>query len=286
MKDIKRKIYQGLVKVASVNFHAVLGDKTNNLQRMEGYIASAANQGIDLIVFPEVSLTGYNIPKEKKFDYAETIPGPSTERVMEIASKNNLYVVFGMPENGEDEKVYNAAVLISPDGILGKYRKVHIPVIEPWAAAWDEYPVFETRFGRIGLAICWENYCFPEVPRIFALKGAQMLINLTATPDFGNAEDTRRSTFAQLSARVHENGFFIISADLVGKEEDTCFVGYSAILGPSPELMYPKTYAGPASGSEEEMLTATLDMSFTQRRHPGLEKIFDKRRPETYTALT
>ncbi|MBW1799686.1 MAG: carbon-nitrogen hydrolase family protein [Deltaproteobacteria bacterium] len=281
----EKNTYEDAINVAAVNFHALPGDKEANLKKIEDFMDRSADKGVDLIVFPEVALTGYGLSPEQALDIAEEIPGPSTERIMDIAAKCQLHIVFGMPEKGGSDKIYNTAPFITPDGILGRYRKVHIPPIEPWASPGDEYPVFDTKFGPIAIGICWEEYCFPEVPRIYALKGARLLINITATPDFGNMEDTRESTLGQLKARVHENGYFIVSADLVGPEGDTTFVGYSAILGPKPDLMMPQVYAGPASSTEDEMLFATLDLSFATRKPPGLAHIFENRQPHTYSPL-
>jgi predicted amidohydrolase len=286
MSNLMNNNTEDTITVASVNFHAVFGDKDTNLKNMENYMTRAAENGVNFIVFPEVALTGYNLSNEKTSGLAETIPGPSTERIMKIAAKNNLHVVFGMPEKGGYNIVYNTAPLITPNGFLGAYRKVHIPIIEPWASSGNEYPVFDTKFGKIGIGICWEDYCFPEVPRIYALKGVRILIHLTATPDFGNMKDTQEATLGQLKARVHENGFYIVSADLVGQEGDTTFVGYSAIVGPRPDVMTPQIYAGPASGMKEEMLIATLDLSLVNKKHPALAHILNRRHPHTYLPLT
>jgi predicted amidohydrolase len=286
MSNLMNDEAENTITVASVNFHSVFGDKDANLKNMENYMARASEKGVNFIVFPEVALTGYNLSNEKASELAEPVPGPSTERIMKIAVKYDLHVVFGMPEKGEDNIVYNTAPLITPKGLLGTYRKVHIPIIEPWASSGNEYPVFDTKFGKIAMGICWEDYCFPEVPRIYALKGVRILIHLTATPDFGNLKDTQESTLGQLKARVHENGFYIVSADLVGREGDTTFVGYSAIVGPKPDVMTPQIYAGPASDTREEMLIATLDLSLVNKKHPALAHILSRRHPHTYLSLT
>lgn len=277
--------YADIVTVASVNFHTILADKETNLKRIEACIDRAVAKGAGFIVFPEVALTGYSFPVKMGASLAEKIPGPATEKVAEIAAKYKVHIIFGMVEQGDDDLIYNSAVFVAPEGLLGAYRKVHIPVIEPWASGGSDYPIFETKYGPIAIGICWEEYCFPEVPRIYALKGARLLVNITATPDFGNIKDTQESTLGQLKARVHENGYFIVSADLVGLDGETSFVGHSVILGPSPGLMLPQIYAGPASGTDEEIITATIDLSNVDKKPPGLAHVFDHRQPHTYLPL-
>jgi len=276
---------EDIVTVASVNFNAKLADKDTNLNRMGDLIIKAADKGANIIVFPETALTGYAFSPDKAPSLAEKIPGPSTERIEKLAAKYNVYVIFGMVERGDGDAVYNTAVVVGPTGFMGTYRKVHIFTMETWASNGREYPVFETRYGSIAVGICWELYCFPEVARIYAVRGARLMINLTAAPGFGNVKDTRDFMIAQLRARAQENGMFIISADLVGIEGEVPFAGYSVILGPEKGLMMSKIYAGPASGTEEEILTATLDLSILRERPPGVAPTFQCRQPQTYLPL-
>jgi len=273
------------VNIAAVNFHAIVGDKAANLKKMEGFIARAVNKNAEIIVFPEVALTGYTFPVEIAHELAEEVPGPATERIAKLAAEYNVYVIFGLVERDTDDVIYNSAAVVGPTRILGVYRKVHLPPMESWAQNGSEYPIFRTRYGPIAVGICWEEYCFPEVARIYAIKGARVLINLTAAPGFGDIKDTQDFMIAQLGARSQENGIFIVSADLVGREGATPFVGYSVILGPVPDLMLHHIYAGPASGTEEEILTATLNLSILQNRPPGVAPTFERRQPHTYLPL-
>lgn len=283
--DCVAKEVEDLVSVASINFKAKLGDKTANLSRMEDLIIKAANKGAKIIVFPETATTGHAFPPEMAPSLAEKIPGKSTERIAQLAARYDVYVVFGMVEHGNDNLIYNSAAVVGPTGLLGVYRKVHIFTMETWASNGSKYPIFETRYGPIAVGICWELFCFPEVARIYAIKGARLMITLTAAPGFGNVKDTQDFMIAQLGARAQENGMFIVSADLVGIEGKVPFAGYSVILGPKPGLMMPHIYAGPASGTEEEILTATLDLSILKHRPPGLAPTFKCRQPQTYLPL-
>jgi predicted amidohydrolase len=151
-----------------------------------------------------------------------------------------------------------------------------------------EYPVFETRYGPLGIAICREMFLYPEVSRIYAVKGVRILINPFAGPDFGGGpEDTQNFVLTQLASRVHENQSFVLSANLVGAQGPMVMVGYSSIMGPSPkpELMTRHIYAGPASMTEQEILIAILDLSIVNSRPPGVATVFEDRVPRTYRAL-
>ncbi|MEM2320771.1 MAG: carbon-nitrogen hydrolase family protein [Candidatus Bathyarchaeia archaeon] len=174
--------YHHELTVAVVNFHAEWGNKRANLKKMEGYIERAHKEKVDLILFPELMLTGAEVEPEMRMhrELAEPVPGPTTIRMAELS---NMDIVWGMPEvSREGGLYYNAAVIVGPDGLLGVYRKVHPWVPEQWCSKGSDYPVFETKFGPIGIGICYDNYFFPEVARIYALKGVRLYLNPTAVP--------------------------------------------------------------------------------------------------------
>ena len=132
-----------LMNIAVINFVTLWGDKEQNLSRITGYCEAAGKRGADFIVFPETALSGYDTdhdhPRAEMMHtrLAETIPGPSTEAVAEIAKKYGLYVVFGMPERANGT-VYNSAAIIEPNGKTYAYRKIHLPFDESsWAEPGD-----------------------------------------------------------------------------------------------------------------------------------------------------
>ncbi|HIN54123.1 MAG TPA: carbon-nitrogen hydrolase family protein [Planctomycetes bacterium] len=163
------------VKLATVHFKPIEG-KTNleKCQLFEPLIASAAKQGADIIVLPE-TLTYYHRGL-KYADCAESIPGESTDYFGTLAKKYDLYIVAGLLER-DGRLIYNVATLISPTGkMTGKYRKVTLPrgEIEGGITPGDEYPVFETRFGKVGMMICYDGF-FPEVARELSNNGAEII---------------------------------------------------------------------------------------------------------------
>lgn len=273
--------------MAVVNFYAVWGDKKANLEKMKGYVEKAAAKEVNILVFPELALCGYDVEDEVKMHktLAETIPGPSTNEIAKLTSKYNMYVIFGMPERDQQNPsiFYNSAAVIGPKGVLGAYRKIHpwIPELK-WCTKGSEFPIFETEYGPISIGICYDTYVFPEVARIYALKGSRLYLNVTAAPDFPGW-GIREYIIRQMIARAIDNLFYVAGANLVGKGLELDFVGASMITGPKYPLIS-HIYAGQASRTEEEMLTATLDFTGMHKMRKEIPLHID-RRPELYTPL-
>ncbi len=188
-------------RLAAVHFRPQ-GGKTplDNAVQFAPLIAEAAKQSADLVVLPE-TLTYYGLGKTY-VDCAEAIPGPSTNYFGELAKKHNLYIVAGLLER-DQHLVYNVAVLLGPDGkIAGKYRKVALPrgEIAGGIAPGNEYPVFNTRFGKLGMMVCYDGF-FPEVARQLTSNGAEVI----AWPVWGC-----NPLLAQ--ARATENHVYLVSS--------------------------------------------------------------------------
>jgi len=163
-------------------------------------IAEAAKQKADLVVLPE-TLTFYGTGK-KMHECAETVPGPSTDYFGKLAKEHDLYIVAGLVER-EGRTIYNTSALIGPDGnLVGKYRKVTLPrsEVEAGVTPGREYPVFDTRFGKIGMMICYDGF-FPEVARALTIQGAEVI----AWPVWG-------CNPLLAAARACENHVYIVSS--------------------------------------------------------------------------
>ena len=177
------------IKIAAVNFASAWGCKEENLKRICSFCIKAGMQNADLLLFPETALTGYDNDKTaSKTDkmhvrLAETIPGESTLKIAELAQKYNMYIVFGMPEK-EDKKIYNSAAIISPDRKITSYRKLHPAFDEKeWSEKGCKPVIIESEWGKIGVTICYDTYCFPELIRYYRAQGARLILNATACPD-------------------------------------------------------------------------------------------------------
>jgi len=172
----------------------------DNCRQFAPLIADAARQRADFVVLPE-TLTYYRMGKSYA-DCAEPVPGPSTGYFGTLAKEHNLYLVVGLLER-EGPLVYNVAALIGPDGkFIGKYRKVALPrgEIEGGIHPGSDYPIFETRFGKVGMMVCYDGF-FPEVARQLAMRGAEVI----AWPVWG-------CNPMLASARACENHVYLVSS--------------------------------------------------------------------------
>jgi predicted amidohydrolase len=273
-----------------------------NLARYIQYLDQAQEVGAKLVVFPEESLQGYlqSMSRltmeslEYQYKSAEVVPdGPSTQRLIREAQQRHMYIVWGMteadPEQGPDV-IYNTAVLVGPEGYIGKYRKIHQPMDELhvfWPG--DSWPVFETELGRIGLLICYDKQ-FPEASRELALRGAQILIMPTAWAlsrtggDPNPDEDFQRFQYDLFDyVRAAENQVYFISSNQYSISGDHDYLGCSRIVAPTGKTLAEVTYA-------EGMAYASVDIQagFLQGRttDSGGLNVFRDRHPETYTAIS
>lgn len=263
-----------IITVSTVTFNAVWGDKAKNLNRIKGYIEAAAKKGADFIVFPEMALTGYDDEEEKpiaekmQFKEAELIPGPASSEIGELTKKLGIYAVFGMPERDPDNPsiIYNALAICGPNGLICSYRKMHLPYPEPhWASRGDKPCVINTEWGPIGISICYDSYCFPEMIRYEGAKGARIHINCTALAKcHGIALGT-----TTLEAYVITNQMYIVSSNLGGKDLYNEFWGGSSIIGPSRNFWEVHYYTGhkftDPLAIECNMYTATIDLTLAGR---------------------
>jgi predicted amidohydrolase len=254
------------VTIACVNYRTIWGEKQQNLEKILGHITDAAQRGADIILFPELALTGYAAGKNAMhWDNAETVPGPSTEAVAELTRKHGVYVIYGLVEKPQDKTdvLYNSAAVVGPDGLVGVYRKL-MPFGEEmiWCQKGNEPFAFDTPWGLVGVSICYDSYMFPELARYYAALGARIYLNATAIGPFYGWKPYYLN---QLKARATENMMFVASANLVGQDLETVYGGGSLVVGPSDKEHEVLLYSGPASADKEEVIVVTVDLSASDR---------------------
>ncbi len=270
------------MKVAAVQMDVKILEKERNLEAILKRLEEAARAGAKLVVFPECSLSGYCYrSKEEAWPVAEGVPGPATERLAAAARRLDVTAIVGLLERAGNQ-IYNAAAVITPQGILGTHRKVHLLClgIDRYDAPGDTpFPVFATPHGRVGINICYDC-SFPESGRVVKLKGGQVLAIPTNWP---LASDTFQHT---PKVRATENHIHVIAADRVGEERGFRFAGHSQIMD-----FMGKVHAE-AGETEETIVYADLDLAAADAnlvvRVPG-EYEFDRiaaRRPEMYGPIT
>lgn len=217
------------ITVAVVQMKPALGEVEDNLVKMSDFISKiATQQKVDLILFPELVTSGYELGV-KFTQAAQLIPGPTVNLISQRAQELGVHIGFGMVAKERVESIlYNAAVLVGPDGeLIGEYYKTHLKGEERLAFREGyKLPVFETEFGVIGLMLGWD-LAFPEVARSLVLDGAEMLCVLA------NWEKDAVDEWKTLvKARAYENACFVAAANRVGEDVTLTFGGESLIVGP------------------------------------------------------
>src|SRR5690242_18472144 len=169
------------IRVAAVQFQHEAGDKDYNLGRVRHFVGEAAKSGVEIIVFPEMCLTGCwhvrKLPRHQVAAPAAPVPvGPSPNDLLRLSRENNMTICAGLIERGEDGKFYNASVVAMPDGRWARHRKMHEFVSELISDG-DQFTVFDTPHGcRVGVLICYDNNII-ENARATALMGAEILLS-------------------------------------------------------------------------------------------------------------
>ncbi|MCW4045542.1 MAG: carbon-nitrogen hydrolase family protein [Candidatus Bathyarchaeota archaeon] len=266
------------IKLALAQIDCKREDKKANLQKIEEYTLKAKEQEADLVIFPELSLTGY-VVRDQIYEQAETIPGPATQKIEAIAKKTGMHIIFGMPELSGKTKatIFNTAVFIGPKGTIGKYRKRYLPthsIFEEKRYFRPGYQTatFKTPLGNIGLCICYDLF-FPEVCRLTRLKGAQLIVAISASPA------VRKNFFEVLTAaRALENTAFLAYVNLAGVEEGLQFWGGSRLVNPTGEVLAKAKY------DEEDFVTCTVDYSDMRPTEIFIPTLRDLR-PELFDEL-
>lgn len=255
--------------VASLQFNPQLYKVQDNIQRLYSMVEQAAKGGANLIVSPEMGITGYHFyDREELARYADTVPGKYTDIFVRLAVQYKCYIVIGLPELDLPSGLYyNTAALIGPEGYIGKYRKIHLWETETHWAVWGNkgMPVFDTPIGNIAMIICMDAYFF-ETFRLAAVQGADVVAFLT---------NSSGGSLANLQARAKENGLYIISANRSDQELGYSMKGNSAIWHPDGKLLAVAGMEG------EEIVKSILD----PRQFDNHGKLLKRRRPELYHDL-
>lgn len=251
------------VTVAALQTSRVTGDKGANVEVAVESIRRAAADGARLMGLPELFSTEY-FPQDidaKYFEYAETIPGPTTDAIERQCRELDVWVVAPVFEVDADTRVfYNSAALVGPGGVAMRYRKRHIPVIAYgvekayFAPGNLGYPVYETPHGSVGILICYDRH-FPECYRHLALGGAEIVFTCANSP----TEFSRRNWIPEMMVNATSNGIFIVQTNVVGVEDHHTFFGLSSVVGPRGDLL------GQLSDSEPGVLTVDVNLDDIRR---------------------
>lgn len=268
--------------LACVQTDVTFADVDANLRRVLNWLEQAGQAGADLVVLPECVLSGYAYDsREEALPAALELSDPRFGELAQAAADHRLHLTLGFLERSGDQ-LFNAAAIIGPQGIIGNYRKIHLPHlgIDRFVDRGDiPYQVHQAGELRVGLAICYDS-SFPEPMRLLGLHGADVIALGTNWP-CGAA----RTAEVVPPARSMENHLFFAAANRIGKENGFGFCGCSSICGPDGVVL------ASTDGDEPIMLLAEIDPA--QARNKRIERVpgkhvihrFNDRRPEFYEEL-
>ncbi|MFD3702345.1 nitrilase-related carbon-nitrogen hydrolase [Nocardia sp. NPDC058658] len=275
----------GIVRAALVQT-TWTGDKESMIKVHEDYAREAAAQGAQVICFQELFYGPYfcQLQDTKFYEYAESVPGPTTERFAALAAELNMVIVLPVYEREMDGLLYNTAAVIDADGsYLGKYRKHHIPQV---AGFWEKFyfrpgnlgwPVFDTAVGKVGVYICYDRH-FPEGWRALGLAGAEIVFNPSAT---SRGLSSYLWKLEQPASAV-ANEYYIGAINRVGIESeygDDDFYGTSYFVDPEGKFV-----GEVASDTSPELVVRDLDMDLIKIVRERWA-FYRDRRPDAYGPL-
>jgi beta-ureidopropionase len=261
------------------------GDKASMIDSSLALAREAADRGAQVLCFQELFYGPYfcQVQDAEYFAYAEPVPGPTTERIADLARQTGMVVIAPVYEEEQPGVLYNTAAVIDADGrYLGKYRKTHLPQVKGF---WEKfyfrpgnlgYPVFDTAVGRIGVYICYDRH-FPEGWRALGLAGAQIVFNPSAT----SRGLSRYLWNLEQPAAAVANEYFVGAINRVGIEllGDNDFYGGSYFVDPRGQLV-----GEAASDTDEEAVVRDLDLDRLAEVR-ALWAFYRDRRPDAYGPL-
>jgi predicted amidohydrolase len=287
------------IRVAAVSMNGFLGEPDRVLNNIGTWCERAAAEKADLVLFPELVIHGHCTPNT--WDLAEPVPdGPSVRRLVQLARHYRLFISAGLSEK-ERDIVFNAQVVVGPDGFIGKQRKLHLSRDEVlYYKGGRDLPVFDLGKCKVGIVICYDNQ-FPEVARILALRGVDVLLMPHAarikmwdeTAESETAARRYSHWYFQLHAmRARENFCFAVLADQAGRAgyvdlypkdspNQPHHAGAAMIFGPDGEMLA----SAQAERIKEEMVVATLDAALLAKYRALPNYTLRTRRPELFGEL-
>lgn len=266
-------------KIAGVQMDVHEGKPQQNLAAMLASFEETTANGARLTVFPECALPGYCFDSlEEAEPFFETVPGRSTDKAIEACKKHDAYMAFGLLEKDGDQR-FNACILLGPKGIVGKYRKIHLPHlgIDRFISPGNEHATpFNVEGVKVGMLICYDT-TFPEVARILALKGADIIILPTNWP-----QGADRIPGFIVNARALENRVYFLAVNRIGECGKIRFIGKSKFCDTMGDNIVEITH------NDQAIIYGEVDPELARNKRiiriPGeceLDYIAD-RRPEMY----
>jgi len=264
------------IRIAAVIFNSIVNQVESNLDRMVPFVKQAKEQGAKIICFPELNVTGYSTQELIK-DSAESIPGPISRQLEHMARTDQIVILAGLAEKDKKGRIFASHLVVTPQGISGIYRKLHIaPPERAVFSSGNQVPVFNLSGFNLGIQLCYDAH-FPELSTRMAVDGADVLFMPHASPR-GTPQEKFDSWMRHLTARAFDNGLFIVVCNQVGKNQKGLdFPGLAVVVGPSGNVLQ-----ADISGREGMLVADLKGEELSAVRDHKMRYFLPNRRPELY----
>jgi len=264
------------IRIAAVIMNCPVGRVQDNLDRMAGWIHAAKKRAADIVCFPEMNVTGYST-REKIKGSAETVPGTISQSVLALAREFKLAILAGLLEKDTRGRVFASHLVVTPRGVAGIYRKIHIapPETEVFSAG-DTIALFKIKGVKLGIQLCYDVH-FPELSTRMATDGADVIFMPHASPR-GTPAQKFNSWMRHLPARAFDNALYVVACNQTGNNQSGLnFPGLSVILNPAGRIIKKNT------GGKENMIIADLKADELEKvRGHRMRYFLPNRRPNLY----
>jgi len=269
-------------RIAMVQMNSRVGETDRNIARIGDFLEQAAARDIDIVCFPELSVSGYNAGDTAN-PVPEPVPGPSTGKLEALGRKHGVWFLAGILERSTGGVVYNKQVVISPDGMVGAFRKMHVPTSETgtWSEG-GELALFDHPKIRFGIEICFDSH-FPELSTALAELGTEIIFLPHASGRGEDAVEKKERWLRYMPARAYDNNVFVAVCNQVGDTgAGRIFTGVTFVCDPRGRVI-----ADGESSDREEMVVAALKAGEFNEARSEAETFFRHfRRPKLYAEWT
>ncbi|MGD8880240.1 MAG: nitrilase-related carbon-nitrogen hydrolase [Desulfobacterales bacterium] len=264
------------IRIAAIIMNCPVGRIKDNLDHMASWVAVAKKGGTDLICFPEMNVTGYSTLNAIK-GFAETVPGAISQSVLAMARKFKMAILYGLAEADADGRVFASHLVVTPEGLAGTYRKIHIapPEINVFSAG-NTIPSFEIKGVKFGIQLCYDVH-FPELSTHMATQGADVIFMPHASPR-GTPTEKFNSWMRHLPARAFDNSLYVVACNQTGDNQAGLdFPGLAVILDPAGRIV------GKDIDGKENIIIADLKAEkLAAVRGHRMRYFLPNRRPDLY----
>jgi len=264
------------IRIAAVVMNCPVGEVEENLNRMDGFVDTAADHEIEIVCFPELNITGYcNRPEMART--ALPLNGPEVKQIQGMAKSTGMVILAGMAEKGPGDIVYASHLALHPDGRVDVYRKLHIAPPERGVfSPGNTIPIFTTAGIQFGIQLCYDAH-FPELTTAMAAQGAELIFFPHASPR-GDAKQKHTSWMRHLPARAFDNSLFIIACNQTGENcNGLSFPGNAVAIDPAGNVLEKRL-----SGGEGLLMVDLKKAALDDVRNHEMRFFFPNRRPDLF----